>query len=451
MLKEHTESLKQSSYVLIFLFFLFPPFGLAYYLMYGTQKRQTRIAVLVSMLVLLFISSDVLNDLYIKYHNKMWYKISKRMGDSFRYQESLEHFSKLKHSDDLDVLLHTMSRFSKEMDLASLDHQGVSFDEILNLSEGFFQKRLIESVDVTKASTTILTSFLLDLELTPVATNLKDKDRKILEYFSLYLNLLESSLLLSKSKIQSDRVLSQVLAIRSSLPYEYSQFRLQNLLIFYFLKHRYSDIESHPKLATDLNDYVGQGHYNLFAYYSRGQYYLLKEDYQRALNDFLHVFKYQTRYYDIFDKIGVCLNALNLNEDIEIVSQYRLSEDLRFSQANVADSLEVSSGLLKSPSVVYSMLKVENLHNRGHILKNIVKDYDLAREHFTNIVELDEKERKEEAYYNLIMIELHTKRFKDCEQYIASLNEEFPMTTYRVKTNFIRLYLSIMQSVKTSK
>ncbi|MCO4781994.1 MAG: hypothetical protein KC646_06675 [Candidatus Cloacimonetes bacterium] len=444
MENQNLKSLKESSYVLIFLFFVCPPLGILYYCLYGSKNRSLRIACVTALIVILYLCSGVLKDLYRQYHNKMWYKISTRMTGSFQYKDALDFFSKQKFVKDREILLFHLSKFNQQKDLPSYDKEIVTFDQILEQSNAYYKNKLSKSVRSTPDVSSTLGSFLLHLELPPVVSKKSSKISKQIDDFPLYVDLFETSLLLSRSKQQSDQILEQVMSLRT----EYNRYWLQSLLIHYFLLYRSDEIIEHPKLISDLNDYVSQGSGNLFAYYSRGQYHLLMKDYQAALYDFLHVFKYQTRYFDVFEKIKVCLKSLNQEKDMYVVSQYRLSEDLRFTREKIDESLEVSANLLNNPSDVYSKLKVENLHNRGHSLKNIVKDYDKARKHFLEIVSLDEKERKEEAYYNLIMIELHTKNFEACEKYILYLNEEFPMTHHRDKTNFIRLYLSIMSTVK---
>ena len=340
-----------------------------------------------------------------------------------------------------------MALFEKELEIPLIAKERFPFQELHKLSDEYFlslvKKEQVKSVD----SSLILSQFLVNLEL-PLQEDNEDKTYKELRRdYAFYLNLFEMTILLPDQKESSDIVLNQVMQLRALLPQGYEQFYLQNLLILYYLTYQKDLILKHAKIERELSDYVAQDSFNLLAFYSRGLYFSLLENWDKSLDDFLHVFKYQTRYYQIFDKLTLCLRHLQL-EEVNIIESYRLSEDLRFVQAKVQESLLVSETLLKKKSRVYEKLRVENLHNRGHSLKNIVKDFEQARDHFQKILVLDEKERKEQAYYNLIMIELNTQNFDQCAQYIIQLNDEFPMTDYRVKTNLISLYLSIMKTIK---
>ncbi|MCJ8346645.1 hypothetical protein MJH12_13970, partial [bacterium] len=79
------ESLKKSPYVLIFLFFICPPFALYYYLVYGGAQLRIRLLFVFSLLLAFVVSYSSLSDMVNLYHNKMLYKISKRLYRAFRY------------------------------------------------------------------------------------------------------------------------------------------------------------------------------------------------------------------------------------------------------------------------------------------------------------------------------------------------------------------------------
>ncbi|PCJ20555.1 MAG: hypothetical protein COB02_03280 [Candidatus Cloacimonadota bacterium] len=440
--------MKKSSYVLIFLFFIFPPFGLVYYFLYGSQSLKIRAIFGIFTVVIVYFMSPYVSDGINLYHNKMWLKMSKRLHSAFRYNESTDFYKKINPNKGLESLSHKMTLFQKEMDLSLPQKEKYPFQSLLDISLIYYKEIQSKSNLKSVVLSEVLDPFLIDLEMSKTGASEKSFYRGIYRDYSLYLDLLEFSILLNQDVKSVDTLLNQVLSLRAEIASSYELFRLQNLLMTYFLLYNPSKIKSHSKFISEIGDYASQSQYNFLAYYTRASFYFLNKNYELALNDFLQIFKYQTKYYDVYQKIKLCLTELNRLKEMQVIDDYSLSEDLRFSYAKIDESLKLSKKILKSKFKVYSKLMVENLHNRGHILKNLSKDYVQARKHFQKILKVDEKERKEEAYFNLIMIELNTKNFKACEKYIAQLNEEYPMTSYKTKTNFIDLYLSIMKTIQ---